>query len=370
MANKLLTPSIIANEALMVLKANLVMANLVHRDYDEEFVGVGDTITVRKPSKFVAKNFTGKIEEQEISEGKVDVKMDRFRDVSIPVTSKEMTLDIKDFSKQVLEPAMQAIAVAVDADLIATGVQDAVATVTTGQDEKKPIKDIAQVGAYLDIFKAPVTDRRMVLNPMHKLNYVTDDNMTNVSAAGDNEALRKASLGQLFGLDTYMTQNAPYSAAAILCKAGSAKTYKVTAERGKSEIKLTDVTTAAATVKNGDCFIIDGYIYRITEDKTAASGTIESVAIDQPIHKAFTEAAATVITAPNSLGFHRNGLALVTRSLALPLGNKNAYIASADGLAVRVVFDYNSDTKTDRISIDIIYGIKTLDSDLLVKLEG
>lgn len=370
MGNTILTPSIIANEALMVLKENLVMANLVHRDYDKEFVSIGDTITVRKPAKFVAKNFTGRIEEQDISEGKVDVKMDRFRDVSIPVTSKEMTLDIKDFSKQVLEPAMRAIAVAIDADLIATGVQDAVTTVATGKDEKKPIKDIAQLGAYLDMFKAPVTDRRLVLNPMHKVDYVTDDNMTNVSAAGSSEALRNASLGHLFGFDTYMTQNAPYSAAAILGKAGTAKTYKVTAEKGKSEIKLTDVTTAAATVKNGDCFIIDGYIYRITEDKTAASGIIESVAIDQPIHKAFTETAATVVTAPNSLGFHRNGITLVTRSLALPMGNKNSYIASADGLAVRVVFDYDAKTKTDCISLDTIYGIKTLDSDLLVKLEG
>lgn len=52
------------------------------------------------------------------------------------------------------------------------------------------------------------------------------------------------------------------------------------------------------------------------------------------------------------------------------MGNKNSYIASADGLAVRVVFDYDSETKKDRISFDILYGIKTLDSDLLVKLQG
>ena len=46
MANTFLTPSIIANEALMVLQANMVMADLVHRDYSSEFVNVGDTITV------------------------------------------------------------------------------------------------------------------------------------------------------------------------------------------------------------------------------------------------------------------------------------------------------------------------------------
>ena len=46
MPNTILTPQIIANEALMVLQSNLTMANLVHRDYSKEFVKVGDTITV------------------------------------------------------------------------------------------------------------------------------------------------------------------------------------------------------------------------------------------------------------------------------------------------------------------------------------
>ena len=53
MPNTILTPDIIAREALMVLRNNAVMANLVHRDFSEEFVaGVGDKITVRKPAKF------------------------------------------------------------------------------------------------------------------------------------------------------------------------------------------------------------------------------------------------------------------------------------------------------------------------------
>lgn len=50
MPNTILTPNVIANEALMVLKNNLVMANLVHRDYENEFVKVGDTVTARRPA--------------------------------------------------------------------------------------------------------------------------------------------------------------------------------------------------------------------------------------------------------------------------------------------------------------------------------
>ena len=114
MANTFLTPSVVAREALMVLEKNLVMANLVHRDYSDEFVQVGDTVTIRKPAKFTAKNFAGAIVRQDASEGSVAVKIDRHRDVSFEVTSREMTLDIRDFSSQLIAPAMRAIAQAVD----------------------------------------------------------------------------------------------------------------------------------------------------------------------------------------------------------------------------------------------------------------
>ena len=98
MGNTILTPDIIAKEALMQLERNLVMAGLVHRDYSKEFVNVGDTITIKKPAKFVAKNFLGQTEDQELPEGKTRVKMDSYRDLTVPITSKEMTLHISHFS--------------------------------------------------------------------------------------------------------------------------------------------------------------------------------------------------------------------------------------------------------------------------------
>ena len=87
------------------------------------------------------------------------------------------------------------------------------------------------------------------------------------------------------------------------------------------------------------------------------------VAIEEPVE-------AIPVNAPNSVAFHRNGLALVTRNLALPMGASNAAYASAGGLGVRVVYDYDASTKTDKVSFDVIYGIQALDSDLICKLVG
>ena len=99
---------------------------------------------------------------------------------------------------------------------------------------------------------------------------------------------------------------------------------------------------------------------------TASSGSA-TVKIDEEIVETISTAVdAMPIIKEHSLGFHRNGLALVTRELELPAGAAKAAIASANGLAVRVVYGYDQDTKTDKISFDIIYGVKDLNDDLLV----
>lgn len=334
MPNTILTPNVIANEALMVLKNNLVMANLVHRDYEDEFVKVGDTVTARRPSKFVAKNFTGAVDPQDLNEGGVPVKMDRLRDVTVQITSKEMSLDLRDFSAQVIEPAMTAIASAVDADVLATAVEGAGRTVTaSGESATKPIKDIAKVGSYLDFAGVPVQNRRLVLNPSHKVLYATDDNLSKVSYAGDGNALRDAELGKVYTMDTYMSQNAPYPYGYLDNAVGTAKTYKVSGTAGESKVALSSVTAATATVKKGDCFIVDGYVYHFAAGATAASGAVAEVAIDQPLHATLSGKDATVISAPTSVGFHRNGVALVTRPMDLPMGNKNAYYLNATDIS-------------------------------------
>ena len=360
--NKLLTPQVIANEALLVLESNLTMANLVHRDYSKEFVEVGDTITVRKPAKFVAKNFIGEIEEQDISEGSVEVKMDRYRDVSVNVSSKEMTLDIKDFSKQVIEPALTAIAQAVDIDLLTVGIEKAGSKVSVSATPV--ITDIANVAKALDKKKAPRDKNRnlvLAVDTMYKYN--TLDNFAKVCYKGDSEALKEAEIGKVYTMNSFMSQNAPENTSAT---AGTATAYKVTCTKGATQFTVSDGSAKTGTIKAGDKLIVNGYLFEVAEDLTLADGA-GTLKVTEKIPFTISAAvSAMIINKAHSLGFHRNGLALVTRALELPAGASKAAIASADGLAVRVVYGYDQETKKDKISFDIIYGIKELDSNLLV----
>lgn len=284
MPNTILTPDIIAREALMVLRNNAVMANLVHRDYSDEFVAkVGDTITIRKPATFSAKEFNGAIELQDAKENGVTVVMDKLLDVSFAVTSKELSLDIADFSTQFLVPAMQAFQDKIDSYLL--GLQSDIA------GNRVPASgnirdDVVEARKKLTAAAAPLTDRRFVYGSDTEADLLKTDLFVSAEKVGDEgTALREASLGRKFGMDFYVDQNAD--------------------------------------------------------------------ALDI-----------------NSMAFHKNAFALVTRPLELPQGAAKAAIVNYDGFGLRVVYGYDLKTKTDTISIDMLCGVKTLDANLASVVEG
>ena len=207
MANTILTPDIIAREALMVLRNNAVMANLVHRDYSSDFVGaVGDTITVRKPATFVANEFDGtKITVQDATETGVEVKMDKHLDVSFAVTAKQMTMDIADFSKQLLVPAMQAFADKVDKYLLAL---EAEATARHAHsDGAIAPADMIAARKFLTQNAAPLADRRFVVGATAEADLLGSELFVSAEKTGDTAGLREASIGRKFGFDCYVDQN-------------------------------------------------------------------------------------------------------------------------------------------------------------------
>lgn len=209
MANTFLTPDIIAREALMVLRNNAVFANLVYRDYSSEFVaGVGDTITVRKPAKFEAKEFSTSITVQDATESSVSVVMDKHLDVSFAVTAKDMALNIQDFSAQLLTPAMQAFADKIDSYII--GLVDAITNEVETSAAAAPVtvSEVVDAREFLTKNAAPLTERRFVYGSGVEADLLKTDLFVNASAVGDEgTALREASLGRKFGMDFYVDQN-------------------------------------------------------------------------------------------------------------------------------------------------------------------
>lgn len=366
-SNTLITPTIVANEALAILRNNCVYKDLVNVDYSEEFANaVGDTVNVRVPATLTAYDFSSSITTQDTTESYVPVALNKFKDVSAVITSKEWSLSIKDFAKQVIAPAMAAIGEAVDADIANAIFGGAGNTVSRTAATPSTLGDFGSIAKALDIAKAPKGDRSIVMSPHHKYAYAMLDHLAKGSYAGDNDLLRKNELGPIFGMDSFMDQNTPTSTAST---SGTATgTITVASSTDAGEVDLTAGSAATATLKTGDGFVYDGKLYRFTEDVTLVSSAKDSMKVSPTFPAGVAAIACPIVRNGSSLAFHKDAVTFVNRPLALPQGAAKAAVASADGLTVRVVFGYDMTYKRDTISFDILYGVKVLRSTLAVRL--
>lgn len=367
MANTFLTPQIIAQEALAILRNQLIFAELVHTDYANEFVKVGDTITVRKPAELIAKDFAGSIASQDLTESGVTVKLDKFKDVSVAITSQQASLELRDFARQVIEPAMVALAQQIDEDLANFIYEKASGSVLASSATPTNLADIAEVGKKLDIAKAPLQERHLVLSPEHKYRYALTEILTKVNFAGSNETLRESLLGKVYGMQTYMDQNLPESTSSV---AGTAKgTISVASSSDAGEVDVTGLSLATGTLKIGEGFIYEGILYRFTENVSGTSNAQASRAVSPAFPAGVSATEVRIVRLSSSVGFHKNAFAFVIRPLDLPMGAARASVVNGEGLSVRVVYGYDQNSKTDTISFDVLYGIAALRPELAVAVQ-
>lgn len=104
------------------------------------------------------------------------------------------------------------------------------------------------------------------------------------------------------------------------------------------------------------------------EYATIGTPTTTSMFVDKPLTAAISNGDAVNIGPAGEycFGFHRNALALVVRPLALPEAGTGAmaYVAEYNGLAIRVVITYNGTKQGHLVTVDLLGGIATLDSNL------
>lgn len=367
MGNTFLTNRVIALEFLRLLTGNLVFKSLVDARFQAEFRGkVGSTISIPKREAVRSKYYDGnKIIVQNINEEEVPVKLDRWRDTSVAISSYDRTLTLKDYSKQVLEPIVVGLAQDIDSDIAAALVGYASHNIAKTANPTD-LKDIANLGRYLDNKKALQADRHLVLSVNHKYDYALTENLSKVAYAGDNVALRDAILGKLYGFMTYMSQNMPKSTAGT---AGTATTFKISGTKGNTTVAITGLNSDSATIKSGEGFIVDGQMYTFVADGTGASKAIASIQIDRPLHADFKTATdVKVVNKEYSVAFQKEGIAFVNVPLAMPEGAAKAFTETYDGISIRVVVTYDKDLKSDIMSFDLLYGLAELNKDLIVTL--
>ncbi len=112
---------LVAADALPVLVGNLVMGNLVNRDYEPVLAQAGDTINVPIPPTMVANNIAegGTVQTQNPSLGNAQIRLDTHAEATFQIPDVTKVLAVPDLLRLYMEPAVAAIAQKIESDLLA-----------------------------------------------------------------------------------------------------------------------------------------------------------------------------------------------------------------------------------------------------------
>ena len=414
----LLTPTIIAKEALAILRNNLVMGTKVHRSYEREFKKIGGSVTIRKPVKFQVT--TGRTRAAStITEQSITLTVATQNHVSWQFNTADLTLTIDEYSKRYIEPAANVLANTIDADVLSL-YKDIYNEVweSTGFVDPESFIVLGKAGRKLDEEAAPQMDRCVVLNPA--ANWSLANAMKNMYVTDVSKpALQKGYLARIANMEVYMDQNVKVHTTGAFHDSGSTQALQVglTGGTGIPTTGATVAGTAAKTLtllnfrvadtqvlKTGDVFEIAG-VYAVNPVSGDSTGQLRQFVVTADASCAATETtsgnAVTVYVEPNlvatgpyktidtfpaaaaavtvvgnenepypiNLAFHKNAFALVMVPLQVPANTWSA-VATEAGFSIRVLKDYDIDTDDEIIRLDVLYGVKTLYPELACRIRG
>ncbi len=385
MANDLqdLLDTVIMPLALPVLRENTRMPALVNRDYDAEAAEQNQTIRVPLPQDLGdAQDMnpaTGSTS-TDLADPKVDITLDNWKYKQFQMTDKEMRETVTGgVLPSAAESAVKALANNINLALLNL-YKDIPSHSGTAGTTPTTAADIiaARKVAQRNLF--PQDQRRMVIDLEAEANFL--DVFKKVNETGDTNALRMASLGTLFGLESFADQLVPAHTAGTMNDATALINGAVAA--GATSVAI-DGAGASETLLTGDILEFAGVTdavgnaipFVVTADATAdGGGAFASVSISPavPTGGIADNAAVTKYDShtPN-LVFHRNAFCLAMRTLSDEMSENSTISAQQDpisGIPLRLETWREPGKATRYWRFDILYGVKTLRQELAVRMFG
>lgn len=453
-------PEIWANESLTILEEQMVIANLVHRDFEMEIARFGDVVNTRKPGKMKhkRKDVGDNVTVQDVSATNIPVKLDQHMHASFMIRDGEESKSFASLVEVYLRPAVLAIAQGIDKivggqvhqfrDNFAGALGKVSSTTVKGY--------ILEARQKLNVQLAPMANRQLIVTPETETAMLSLDEFLSAEKIGDDgTALREASIGRILGFNIWMAQLQPnvtyldtvtgdtvianqaigdtaividdaattvvvasyvvfdgddtpqlVTAVALNTPVGDS-TLTIAPGLKRAVIAAADFTAyqpgavdLAANYALGwqkdihvDAFGVDapkvGQIIRFGDSATTiddadptytiidvddAGGGDYDLLLDRPLELAIQDnwLCAVGPTGEYNIAFEELAIGLVTRPLALPRPNSGAEaaVASFNGLSMRVTMAYDPHAQGHLVTVDLLCGVKVLDSDRAVVLYG
>src|SRR5260221_410596 len=111
---------LVAADALPALMGNLVMGNLVNRDYEPTLAQAGDTVNVPIPPTLVANNIAegGTVQTQNPNLGNAPIVLNTHAEATFQIPDVTKVLAVPDLLRLYMQPAVVALAERIQTDLL------------------------------------------------------------------------------------------------------------------------------------------------------------------------------------------------------------------------------------------------------------
>ena len=390
--NALLTPSLITKETLVMLENNLVAAGKVNRQFENQFVKIGNSITVRKPNRFLVTSGPG-LQIQNISEPSTSITISNQKHVDFQFTSQDLTLTIEEFSERYAKPAAAELANQLDYDVLTNTFLFSNLVGTPGA-VPATFAALAAVGQRMDEQGAPQDGRTLILNPAAYWSLA--GGLINLYVKSVAEPALKGFLANIANFMIFEDQNVQQ-----FTNGNYAGTGVVNGAGQTGSVLVTNGWTASKTglMTPGTVFNIAG-VYNVNPKNRQSTGTLKNFTVTSSsssdgsgnatlnIFPAITTTGAyqnasaspangaliTVLSGAantayfNNIAFVRDAIGLVTVPLELPEGVDFRAREMYKGISMRIIraYDINNDVFPARI--DILYGTSQFYDELGVRL--
>lgn len=206
MANAFIKATKVVSTALGILERESILPRLVWTNPAGDFAGaLSDTISIRVPAYVTARTRVLRgglpITVDEMAETKVDVTLDTDIYKGIKTTDENLTLDITDFSAQILNPILRSLVMGLE-DAVAAEIAGATYALTLALDDADPYNTAVDARAKLNLCNVPASGRVLLVGSGIEAKVLKSTRFVAMINGGNSEgmdALHECIIGRLAG---------------------------------------------------------------------------------------------------------------------------------------------------------------------------
>jgi len=208
MANTFVTPEKAAVVAAKLANQDAFLSALVSRNYENDLLGGGKggaPVGVKVPTTLIARerdidDISSSIVLDEITESVETFNLDRKHDYSaVALSEADLTLNLQDFSSQVLAPQSAAIVDALEHKLATALLAVPTSTLSVTYDPANPVAYFTAIRKQLRENGVPAAGINVVVGTEVYANLLDAKAITDASESGSTEALREGGVGKVRG---------------------------------------------------------------------------------------------------------------------------------------------------------------------------